>query len=179
MCAAKQCAVSQSVFTDDKEFACWASFAVSWSKACATSKPLFSVQSLAGARKFARVVAIWLLDFDLDGCAEAKQVAIPLADSWTLKLFLSNLITWFPVMSWLMIPWQLGVQQNAAMYSNAHVCMQTFDCCCTMRYDWPLYEFWRAIGCLLSRPWNGWAFDGVVYDFVLCLTSREAGSFWR
>ena len=157
MCAAQQCAVSQSIFTEDKESACWTSFAVSWSKACATSKPLFS-------------------DF---GCAEAKQVAIPLADSWTLKLFLSNLITWFPVMSWLMIPWQLGVQQNAAMYSNAHVCMQTFDCCCTMRYDWPLYEFWRAIGCLLSRPWNGWAFDGVVYDFVLCLTSREAGSFWR
>ena len=27
------------------------------------------------------------------GCAEAKQVAIPLADSWTLKLILSNLIT--------------------------------------------------------------------------------------
>jgi len=23
------------------------------------------------------------------------------------------------------------VQQNAAMYSNAHVWMQTFDCCCT------------------------------------------------
>ncbi len=30
-----------------------------------------------------------------------------------------------------MIPWQLGVQQNAAMYSNAHAWMQTFDCCCT------------------------------------------------
>jgi len=29
-----------------------------------------------------------------------------------------------------MIPWQLGVQQNAAMYSNAHAWMQTFDCCC-------------------------------------------------
>jgi len=24
----------------------------------------------------------------------------------------------------------LGVQQNAAMYSNAHAWMQTFDCCC-------------------------------------------------
>ena len=35
-------------------------------------------------------------------------------------------------MSWLMIPWQLGVQQNAAMYSNAHAWMQTFDCCCKM-----------------------------------------------
>ena len=29
-----------------------------------------------------------------------------------------------------MIPWQLGVQQNAAMYSNAHAWMQTFDYCC-------------------------------------------------
>ena len=29
-----------------------------------------------------------------------------------------------------MIPWQLGVQQNAAMYSHAHAWMQTFDCCC-------------------------------------------------
>ncbi len=29
-----------------------------------------------------------------------------------------------------MIPWQLGMQGNAAMYSNAHVWMQTFDCCC-------------------------------------------------
>ncbi len=30
-----------------------------------------------------------------------------------------------------MIPWQLGMQGNAAMYSNAHVWMQTFDSCCT------------------------------------------------
>ena len=30
-----------------------------------------------------------------------------------------------------MIPWQLGMQGNAAMYSNARVWMQTFDCCCT------------------------------------------------
>ena len=30
-----------------------------------------------------------------------------------------------------MIPWQLGVQQNGAMYSNAHAWMQTFDCCCS------------------------------------------------
>ncbi len=30
-----------------------------------------------------------------------------------------------------MIPWQLGVQQNAAMYSHAHAWMQTFDCCCS------------------------------------------------
>ncbi len=29
-----------------------------------------------------------------------------------------------------MIPWQLGMQGNAAMYSNAHVWMQTFDSCC-------------------------------------------------
>jgi len=28
----------------------------------------------------------------------------------------------------------LGVQQNAAMYSNAHAWMQTFDCCCTRIY---------------------------------------------
>jgi len=27
----------------------------------------------------------------------------------------------------------LGVQQNAAMYSNAHAWMQTFDCCCKMQ----------------------------------------------
>ena len=33
-------------------------------------------------------------------------------------------------MSWLMIPRQLGMQRNAAMYSNANVWMQTFDCCC-------------------------------------------------
>jgi len=32
-----------------------------------------------------------------------------------------------------MIPWQLGVQQNAAMYSNAHAWMQTFDSCCVLR----------------------------------------------
>ena len=30
-----------------------------------------------------------------------------------------------------MIPRQLGMQRNAAMYSNANVWMQTFDCCCT------------------------------------------------
>ncbi len=29
-----------------------------------------------------------------------------------------------------MIPRQLGMQRNAAMYSNANVWMQTFDCCC-------------------------------------------------
>jgi len=60
VCEAQQCAVSQSIFTEDKKFAGCTSFAVNWSKACATSKPLFSVQSLAGARKFARVVTIWL-----------------------------------------------------------------------------------------------------------------------
>ncbi len=32
-----------------------------------------------------------------------------------------------------MIPRQLGMQRNAAMYSNANVWMQTFDCCCTYR----------------------------------------------
>ncbi len=30
-----------------------------------------------------------------------------------------------------MTPWQLGMQGNAAMYSNAHVWMQTFDSCCS------------------------------------------------
>ena len=30
-----------------------------------------------------------------------------------------------------MIPRQLGMQGNAAMYSNANVWMQTFHCCCT------------------------------------------------
>ena len=30
-----------------------------------------------------------------------------------------------------MIPRQLGMQGNAAMYRNADVWMQTFDCCCT------------------------------------------------
>ncbi len=32
-----------------------------------------------------------------------------------------------------MIPGQLGMQGNAAMYSKAHVWMQTFDCCCTQQ----------------------------------------------
>jgi len=41
----------------NKEFACWESFAVAWSKACTNSKPLFSVQSLAGADKLPE----WLL----------------------------------------------------------------------------------------------------------------------
>ena len=49
-----------------------------------------------------------------------------------------------------MIPWQLGVQQNAAMYSHAHAWMQTFDCCCRC---WNMHSipvmsvfvlFWRA-----------------------------------
>ncbi len=31
-----------------------------------------------------------------------------------------------------MTPWQLGMLGNAAMYSNAHVWMQTFDCCCSV-----------------------------------------------
>ncbi len=30
-----------------------------------------------------------------------------------------------------MISRQLGMQGNAAMYSNANVPMQAFDCCCT------------------------------------------------
>ena len=36
-----------------------------------------------------------------------------------------------------MIPWQLGMQGNAAMYSNAHVWMQTFDSCCMCKYHVP------------------------------------------
>ena len=31
-----------------------------------------------------------------------------------------------------MVPRQLGMQRNAAMYSNAKVWMQTFDCCCML-----------------------------------------------
>ncbi len=33
-----------------------------------------------------------------------------------------------------MIPRQLGMQGNDAMYSNAKVWMQTFDCCCTLQF---------------------------------------------
>ena len=36
-------------------------------------------------------------------------------------------------MTRLMTPWQLGMQANAAMYSNAIYWMQAFDCCCK---DW-------------------------------------------
>ncbi len=41
-----------------------------------------------------------------------------------------------------MIPWQLGMQGNAAMYSNAHVWMQTFDSCC-------MYQAIFALMCLM------------------------------
>ena len=33
-----------------------------------------------------------------------------------------------------MIPRHLGMQGNDAMYSNAKVWMQTFDCCCTLQF---------------------------------------------
>ncbi len=39
-----------------------------------------------------------------------------------------------------MIPRQLGMQGNAAVYSNANVWMQTFDCCCIITNKQTLYD---------------------------------------